>query len=84
VLYPKRPIREADIDLAGERKPFKGARSDAMPGPYEAALMDRHSLYDPKQPLEIQRTIHSFDPRIACAVRVVNSKGEELMQLRVK
>jgi hydrogenase large subunit len=55
-----------------------------MPGPYEAALMDRHSLYDPKQPLEIQRTIHSFDPRIACAVRVVNSKGEELMQLRVK
>jgi hydrogenase large subunit len=55
-----------------------------QPGPYEAALMDRHSLYDPKQPLEIQRTIHSFDPCIACAVHVVNPKGEELMQLRVQ
>ncbi len=55
-----------------------------QPGPYEAALMDRHSLYDPKQPLEIQRTIHSFDPCIACAVHVVDPQGEELMQLKVR
>ena len=55
-----------------------------QPGPYEAALMDRHSLHDPQQPLEIQRTIHSFDPCIACAVHVVNPEGEELMQLRVR
>jgi len=54
-----------------------------QPGPYEAALMDRHTLFDPKQPLEIQRTIHSFDPCIACAVHVVNAAGDELMQLRV-
>ena len=53
------------------------------PGPYEAALMDRHTVYDPKQPLEIQRTIHSFDPCIACAVHVVNAAGEELLQMRV-
>jgi hydrogenase large subunit len=52
-------------------------------GPYEAALMDRHELHDPKQPIEIQRTIHSFDPCIACAVHVVDPAGEELMQLRV-
>ena len=52
------------------------------PGPYEAALMDRHTVYDPKQPLEIQRTIHSFDPCIACAVHVVNAAGEELLQMR--
>ncbi len=57
---------------------------NGKPGPYEAALMDRHTLYDPKQPLEIQRTIHSFDPCIACAVHVVNPAGEELMQLRVR
>lgn len=63
---------------AGPRDP------QGQPGPYEAALMDRHSLYDPKQPLEIQRTIHSFDPCIACAVHVVNAAGEELMQLRVR
>jgi hydrogenase large subunit len=55
-----------------------------QPGPYEAALMDRHTLVDPKQPLEIQRTIHSFDPCIACAVHVVDPGGEELMQLRVR
>ncbi len=55
-----------------------------QPGPYEAALMDRHTLHDPNQPLEIQRTIHSFDPCIACAVHVLNPKGEELVQLRVR
>ncbi len=58
--------------------------AQGQPGPYEAALMDRHTLYDPKQPLEIKRTIHSFDPCIACAVHVVNPKGEELMQLQVR
>ncbi len=58
--------------------------SKGQPGPYEAALMDRHALYDPKQPLEIQRTIHSFDPCIACAVHVVDPNGKELMQLRVR
>ncbi len=55
-----------------------------QPGAYEAALMDRHALADPKQPLEIQRTIHSFDPCIACAVHVVDPDGEELMQIAVE
>ncbi len=53
------------------------------PGPYEAALMDRHSLHDAKQPLEIQRTIHSFDPCIACAVHVLDPNGEELSSIKV-
>ena len=39
--------------------------------------MDRHTAYDPKQPLEIQRTIRSFDPCIACAVHLVNAAGED-------
>jgi hydrogenase large subunit len=52
-------------------------------GPYEAALKG-HSLLDPKQPLEILRTIHSFDPCLACAVHVVNPDGEELIQVRVQ
>jgi hydrogenase large subunit len=55
-----------------------------QPGPYEAALMDRHTLFDPKQPLEIQRTIHSFDPCLACAVHVVAPGGEELMKICVE
>lgn len=52
-------------------------------GPYEAALKG-HSLHDPKQPLEILRTIHSFDPCLACAVHVVDPDGEELIRIRVQ
>jgi hydrogenase large subunit len=52
-------------------------------GPYEAALQDNHELHDPKQPLEILRTIHSFDPCIACAVHVSGADGEELVQVKV-
>lgn len=53
-------------------------------GAYEAALMDRHKLADPKQPLEILRTIHSFDPCIACAVHVVDKDGDEMVQVKVR
>ena len=52
-------------------------------GPYEAALMDNHTLLNAKQPLEIQRTIHSFDPCLACAVHVADPDGEELVQITV-
>ncbi len=55
-----------------------------QPGPYEAALMDRHGMHDPAQPLEIQRTIHSFDPCIACAVHVVDPDGEEKARIQVR
>ncbi|MDH5324667.1 MAG: nickel-dependent hydrogenase large subunit [Gammaproteobacteria bacterium] len=53
-----------------------------QPGPYEAALVG-HKLYDVKQPLEILRTIHSFDPCIACAVHISDPQGQELMRLKV-
>ncbi len=53
-------------------------------GPYEAALMDNHQLHDPEQPLEILRTIHSFDPCIACAVHMVDSEGRELVKVKVR
>jgi len=53
-----------------------------QPGPYEAALVG-HQLHDPKQPVEILRTIHSFDPCIACAVHVTDPEGEELVKLKV-
>jgi len=52
-------------------------------GPYEAALKGQR-VQDPKQPLEILRTIHSFDPCIACAVHVVDPNGDELIQVRVQ
>ena len=52
-------------------------------GPYEAALRG-HALHDAKQPVEILRTIHSFDPCIACAVHVLDPAGEELIRVRVQ
>jgi hydrogenase large subunit len=51
-------------------------------GPYEAALKG-HRMHDPKQPIEILRTIHSFDPCIACAVHVTDPNGEELVKVKV-
>jgi len=60
-----------------------GPRDPAgQPGAYEAALMDRHTVYDPAQPLEIQRTIHSFDPCIACAVHVVGAGAQQSFGIR--
>ena len=50
-------------------------------GPYEAALVG-HKLHDPKQPIEILRTIHSFDPCISCAVHVTDPDGEELIKVK--
>lgn len=52
-------------------------------GAYEAALQDNHQLHDPKQPIEILRTIHSFDPCIACAIHLSDEEGDELVQVKV-
>ncbi|WP_457593793.1 nickel-dependent hydrogenase large subunit [Hydrogenimonas sp.] len=46
-------------------------------GAYEASLIGT-KVADPDQPLEILRTIHSFDPCIACAVHIVDTRGKEL------
>ncbi|MBL6748895.1 MAG: nickel-dependent hydrogenase large subunit [Nevskia sp.] len=52
-------------------------------GPYEAALRG-HKLHNPEQPLEILRTIHSFDPCLACAVHIIDPHGTELVQVKVQ
>jgi hydrogenase large subunit len=53
-------------------------------GPYEAALQDNHPLADPEQPLEILRTIHSFDPCMACGVHVLDAQGREVVEVKVQ
>jgi hydrogenase large subunit len=63
---------------AGPRDP------NGQPGAYEAALEDNHTLHDPEQPVEILRTIHSFDPCIACAVHLTDPDGEELTTVKVR
>ncbi|HMQ86485.1 MAG TPA: nickel-dependent hydrogenase large subunit [Flavilitoribacter sp.] len=49
---------------------------------YESALMDT-PVADADQPLEILRTIHSFDPCMACAVHLYDEEGKNLNQVRV-
>ncbi len=57
--------------------------AEGQDGPYEAALKGTQ-MHDPKQPLEILRTIHSFDPCIACAVHVTDPEGEELIKVKIR
>ena len=47
----------------------KGQRS-----PYEASLIGT-PVHDPTKPLEILRTVHSFDPCLACAVHLYDDQG---------
>lgn len=49
---------------------------------YEAALMDT-PIADPTQPVEILRTVHSFDPCMACAVHLYDEEGKHLSRVKV-
>jgi [NiFe] hydrogenase large subunit len=51
-------------------------------GPVEEALLNT-PVADPKRPLEIIRTVHSFDPCIACAVHVIDPESNEVRKFRV-
>ena len=52
-------------------------------GAFEAALMNT-KMAKPEWPLEILRTIHSFDPCLACATHVMSPEGEELVSVTVR
>jgi [NiFe] hydrogenase large subunit len=51
-------------------------------GPVEEALVGT-PVADPKRPVEILRTVHSFDPCIACGVHVIDPKTNEVYKFRV-
>ena len=60
-----------------------GPRDDKdQPGPYEASLVG-NPVADPGKPLEILRTIHSFDPCLACAIHLLDVRGKELSKVKV-
>ncbi|MBK9031315.1 MAG: nickel-dependent hydrogenase large subunit [Myxococcales bacterium] len=52
-----------------------------QPGPYEASLVGT-PLADPERPLEVLRTIHSFDPCLACAVHLVDPARRDIVAVR--
>ena len=56
--------------------------AQGQPGPYEAALVGT-PVAEPDKPIEILRTVHSFDPCMACGVHVVDVSRSELAYVRV-
>lgn len=50
-------------------------------GPYEASLMD-NPIAEPDKPLEVIRTIHSFDPCLACAIHMVDTEQKEITRVQ--
>jgi hydrogenase large subunit len=51
-------------------------------GPYEASLL-QNPVADPEHPLEVLRTIHSFDPCMACAVHTFDPSGQNIAKVKV-
>jgi len=52
-------------------------------GAFEASLLDT-PVADPNQPLEIIRTLHSFDPCLACSTHVMSPDGQEMATVTVR
>ena len=53
-----------------------------QPGPYEASLLN-NPIADPERPLEVLRTVHSFDPCLACAIHTLDPEGKEIARVKV-
>jgi hydrogenase large subunit len=52
-------------------------------GAFEAALMNT-KVERPEEPVEILRTLHSFDPCLACSTHIMGPDGTELTQVKVR
>ena len=52
-------------------------------GAFEASLLNT-PMADPEQPVEILRTLHSFDPCLACSTHIMGLSGEELTKVQVR
>jgi hydrogenase large subunit len=53
------------------------------PGPYEASLIG-NPVADPDKPLEVLRTVHSFDPCLACAIHLIDARGRPLVKVKAR
>ncbi|MHC5010474.1 MAG: nickel-dependent hydrogenase large subunit, partial [Planctomycetota bacterium] len=60
----------------GSPRDARGQRSA-----YEASLVGT-PIADPEQPVEILRTVHSFDPCVACAVHLYDPEGKHVHTAR--
>jgi hydrogenase large subunit len=53
------------------------------PGPYEASLVGT-PIAQADKPLEVLRTLHSFDPCLACAVHLVDTRNRQVIKIQVQ
>ena len=70
---------QAVVPSTWNASPRDGA---GVSGPYEASLM-RSPVADPEKPLEVIRTIHSFDPCMACACHTFDPTGTRIATVKV-
>jgi hydrogenase large subunit len=56
-------------------------QDDAL-GPYEASLKG-NPIADDEKPLEVLRTIHSFDPCLACAIHLHDNERKDIVKISV-
>lgn len=68
---------QAVVPSTWNASPRDGA---GQPGAYEAALVGT-PVTDPRRPVEILRTLHSFDPCMACAAHVYDADGHQLARV---
>ncbi len=52
------------------------------PGSYEASLVGT-PLLEEERPLEVLRTVHSFDPCMSCAIHLADPEGNNINQVKV-
>ncbi len=52
-------------------------------GAFEASLMDT-KMERPEEPVEILRTLHSFDPCLACSTHVMSPEGQEMARVKIR
>jgi len=64
---------------------WNGSPRDPMGniGAFEASLMNT-PMERPDEPVEILRTLHSFDPCLACSTHVMSEDGEEMARVDVR
>ena len=58
-----------------------GRDANQKMGPVEESLIGT-PIADPKKPLEVLRTVHSFDPCIACGVHVIDPDSNEVYKIK--
>ena len=59
------------------------AHMGSKDGAFEAALLNT-PVERADEPVEILRTLHSFDPCLACSTHIMSEDGEELANVKVR